>query len=226
MKLSILAFDGITTLDAVGGYEFLSRLPGMETSFFARKKGIISADTGALGLVAWEEFEDVQSTDILYVPGGPGAVPLETDEAHLEKIRQLDATSTWTVGICNGVAVLAAAGILTGKSVTTNYFYRDRVAAYGANVVPDRYVRDGKFITGAGVSASLDAGLYLSMEIGGEALAKTLQLGIEYYPAPHFPEARPEDAPDMAKMIIQQAEQNGASTIRPPAFKDFLATAG
>lgn len=224
MKLSILTFDGITVLDAVGGYEILSRLPDMETVFFAREKAIIAADTGQMGIAAWQGFDDVQNTDILYVPGGPGAVPLETDPVLLEKICQLDTSSTWTVGICNGVALLAAAGILEGHSVTTNFFYREKLASYGVEVVPERYHRSGKYVTGAGVSASLDAGLFLAREIAGEQLAQTLQLGIEYYPQPPFSEATPEEAPDFAKKIIQNIEQTGTHKSAEAPFRDVFTT--
>ena len=72
MRLSILIFDGLTTLDAIGGYEVLARLPGMETEFVAARRGIVAADTRQLGLAAFREFSEVMSTDILYVPGGPG----------------------------------------------------------------------------------------------------------------------------------------------------------
>jgi hypothetical protein len=33
----------------------------------------------------------------------PSALALEKDEYFLDKVRSLDETSTWTVGICNGV---------------------------------------------------------------------------------------------------------------------------
>ena len=144
MRLSIIIFDGFTTLDAIGGYEVLSRLPGMETEFVAVQRGVIAADTRRLGLVAWRDFAEVSSTDILYVPGGPGAFPLEQDQAFLDKIRALDATSQWTIGICNGVGLLAAAGLLTGRKATTNWFYQERLKAYGAEFVAERYHRDGK----------------------------------------------------------------------------------
>jgi hypothetical protein len=53
-------------------------------------------------------------------------------------------------------------------------------------------------VTGAGVSASIDTGLFLASLIAGEQFAKTVQLGIEYYPAPPFPEARVQDvAPEI-----------------------------
>jgi transcriptional regulator GlxA family with amidase domain len=214
-------FDGVTSLDAIGGYEVLSRIPGIEVEFIGQRRGIVAADTRALGLLAFRDFGEVTSTDILYMPGGPGAVPLETDETFLGHLRALDATSTWTVGICNGVAVLAAAGLLRGRKATTNWFYRHRLAEFGAEFVPVRYHRDGKYVTGAGVSASIDTGLFLIQLIGGELLAKTIQLGVEYYPSPPFPEKSPEEAPAEAHEVIRAFEQSGGAALLglEPAFR-------
>lgn len=224
MRLSILIFDGLTTLDAIGGYEVLARIPGMEVEFVAERRGIVAADTRRLGLVAFREFSEVTATDILYVPGGPGAFPLEKDERFLDKIRSLDATSTWTVGICNGVGLLAAAGLLKGLTATTNWFYQDRLRAYGVEFVAERYHRDGKYVTGAGVSASIDTGLYLTSLIAGEQVAKTLQLGIEYYPAPPFPEKSPLDvAPEIQERIRRFESEGGARQMRlEPPFKEMF----
>ena len=227
MRLSILIYDGLTTLDAIGGYEILARLPGMETEFVAARCGIIAADTRCLGLVAFREFSEVRATDILYVPGGPGGFALETDEAFLDTIRRLDKTSTWTVGICNGVGLLAAAGLLKGLKATTNWFYQDRLRAYGTEFVAERYHRDGKYVTGAGVSASIDAGLFLTSLIAGEQVAKTLQLGIEYYPAPPFPERRPQDVAVEIQDRIRRFESEGGrkQLVQEPAFKDMFQLA-
>jgi transcriptional regulator GlxA family with amidase domain len=227
MRLSILIFDGLTTLDAIGGYETLSRLPGMETEFVAAKRGIIAADTRCLGLAAFREFSEVTTTDILYVPGGPGAFALEKDELFLETIRRLDKTSTWTVGICNGVGLLAAAGVLKGLKATTNWFYQDRLRAYGTEFVAERYHRDGKYVTGAGVSASIDTGLFLTSLIAGEQVAKALQLGIEYYPAPPFPEQRPQDVAVEIQERIRRFESEGGKRqlALEPAFKGMFELA-
>ena len=59
--------------------------------------------------------------------------------AHL---RRLDATSTWTVGICNGVALLGAAGLLRGRKATTNWFYQHRLAEYGVSTFADLAIDD------------------------------------------------------------------------------------
>jgi putative intracellular protease/amidase len=221
MKLSIVIFDGVTSLDAIGGYEVLSRIPGMEVEWVAMKRGVVVADTRALGLLAFRELAEVDKTDILYVPGGPGGTPLETDEAFLGHLRRLDATSTWTIGVCNGGATLAAAGLLKGRKATTNWFYQHRLADFGAEFLPVRYHRDGKYVTGAGVSASIDTALYLTQLIGGELLAKTIQLGVEYYPAPPFPEKTPAEAPAEALAIVKEFEKTGGPMLlaMTPAFQ-------
>ncbi len=227
MKLTMVIFDGVTSLDAIGGYEVLARIPGVETEWVAPHTGVVVADTRALGLLAWRTLADVERTDILYVPGGPGGALLENDEAFLGHLRRLDATSTWTVGVCNGSATLAAAGLLKGRKATTNWFYQHRLAEFGATFVPARYQRDGKYVTGAGVSASLDAALFLAREIGGEMLAKTLQLGVEYYPAPPFPERTPGEAPAEAQELVRAFESVGGPALlaQPPAFAGTFGVA-
>jgi len=231
MKLSIVIFDGVTSLDAIGGYEVLSRIPGMEVEWVGVRRGVVAADTRALGILAFRDFAEVAATDILYVPGGPGGTVLETDDVFLGELRRLDATSTWTVGVCNGSALLAAAGLLRGRKATTNWFYRHRLADFGAEFVPVRYQRDGKYVTGAGVSASIDTGLFLTQQIGGDLLAKTIQLGVEYYPAPPFPEKTPAEAPPEAQAIIAAFESTGGPALLAlrPAFSgayEVLPAAG
>jgi putative intracellular protease/amidase len=228
MRLSIVLFDGVTSLDFIGGYEVLSRIPGMEVEFVAARAGVIAADTRALGVLAWKTFEEVTSTDILYMPGGPGAVPLETDEAFHAWLRAVDATTTWTVGICNGVTVLAAAGLLKGRKATCNWFHQGKLPGYGAEFVKERYHRDGKYVTGAGVSASIDAGLFLAALLAGDALAKTIQLGIEYYPAPPYPERSPEEvAPDILAVIAQFEKSGGAEELKKrPVFEGQYRVVG
>jgi hypothetical protein len=50
MRLSILPYDGFTALDMIGGYEVLSRIPGMKVEFVGENRGIIAADRRALQL--------------------------------------------------------------------------------------------------------------------------------------------------------------------------------
>jgi transcriptional regulator GlxA family with amidase domain len=50
----------------------------------------------------------------------------------------------------------------------------------------ERVVIDGKYVTGAGVSAGTDMALTLAGIIAGEDVAKTLQLATEYAPQPPY----------------------------------------
>ncbi|MDB5932725.1 MAG: Glutamine amidotransferase [Massilia sp.] len=207
MRLTILLFDGFTALDVVGGYEVLANVPGMEVEFAAVTEGVVATDTGRLGMLAYRRLDQVVSTDILYVPGGAGVSAALEDKTLLDSIRRLDALSQWTVSICNGAELLGAAGLLAGKRVTTNWFARDKVAAYGALVEHTRFKRDGKLVTGAGVSASIDAGLFLAGLLAGEATARLIQFGIEYFPAPPFGSSSPDEQPETAKATLRRIEQ-------------------
>ena len=110
--------------------------------------------------------------------------------------------TTWTTSVCTGSLVLGAAGILDGKRATTHWAYRERLAGFGAEAVAERYVIDGKVATAAGVSAGLDMALHLAGKIAGEDVAKAIQLGIEYDPAPPFDSGSPEKAaPELVDLI-------------------------
>jgi putative intracellular protease/amidase len=214
MRLSIVLFDGFTALDIVGGYEVLANVPGIDTEFITAKKGWVTADTRRLAMLGYRSFAETTNTDILYIPGGPGVFKGIHDAELINTIARLHAGSTWTIGICNGVELLGAADVLQGMQVTTNWFARERVAAYGARVQKTRYQQDGKLITGAGVSASIDAGLYLAGLIAGEEVAKTIQLGIEYYPAPPFGNGNPDDASPSAQAFVRMFEQSSIDRLR------------
>jgi putative intracellular protease/amidase len=213
MRLSILLFDGFTALDVVGGYEVLVHVPGLEVEFAAERPGLVAADSRRLGLAAYRTFDGLESTDILYVPGGPGVEAALQSRPLLDCIRRLHQTSTWTVSVCNGALLLGGAGLLRGREATTNYFDRERVASFGAIVRPNRFHQDGKLITGAGVSASIDTGLFLASLLGGPDLARTIQLGIEYYPQPPLGNGTADEQPEALKDIIRRVESTSAQRL-------------
>ena len=79
--------------------------------------------------------------------------------------------------ICSGVFVLAAAGVLGGRHVTTHWRYADALAARfpALTVVPDRlYVEDGPVITSAGSSAGIDACLHIVRTDYGSKVANSV----------------------------------------------------
>ena len=209
MRIAILVFDRLTALDAVGPYEVLSRLPGATLHLVAKERGVKRTDTGALGLVADRELYEVADPDVVLIPGGEGNRALLDDDEVLEWVRGAHRGSRWTTSVCTGALVLAAAGILEGKRATTHWAYLERLRALGADAVAERVVEDGKVMTAAGVSAGVDMALTLAARIAGEEVARAIQLGIEYDPAPPFDSGSPEKAAPALVALVRGAETVG-----------------
>ena len=203
VDIAILLFDRLTALDAVGPYEVLSRLPDARVTFVASEPGLKRTDTTFLGLMADASLADLPHPDILLVPGGPGQVDAEKDEAVLEWLRAAHATTTWTTSVCTGSLVLGAAGLLDGKRATTYWLALEELARHGATPVNERVVIDGKIVTAAGVSSGIDMALTLAAHIGGDDLSRTLQLGIEYDPQPPFDSGSEAKAPAHISRIFR-----------------------
>ncbi|MEU8540598.1 DJ-1/PfpI family protein [Streptomyces sp. NPDC048717] len=195
MQISILLYDRFTSLDAVGPYELLARLPGAETVFVAKEPGPVRGDLGTLALVADAALADVPRPDIVLVPGGPGSREAVGDPELLAWLRAADATSTWTTSVCTGSLLLGAAGLLTGRPATSHWLAYDELRAYGAEPTGERVVFDGKYVTAAGVSSGIDMALHLIGRIAGDTTAQTIQLLTEYDPQPPYDAGSPEKAP-------------------------------
>ena len=212
MDLVCLLFDGITALDIVGPYEVLQRLPEAEVKFVARSAGEIRTDNKFLALVADYSLDEVNSADVLVVPGGFATRALEGDEDLLGWIRAMDATTTWTTSVCTGSMLLAAAGLLEGKEATTHWASLERLAEYGAIPTARRVVEQGKVMTAAGVSAGIDMALTLTARIAGDEYAQAVQLGIEYDPQPPFDAGSVAKAPAaVVERLVAMYDSRGLS---------------
>jgi transcriptional regulator GlxA family with amidase domain len=212
MKTSILIFDGITALDAIGPYEVLRSVPGWEVEFVAASTGEVRTDSGHLGISADRALADVAETDIVLVPGGKGNRPLLDDDGVLGWLRDVDRTTKWTTSVCTGSLVLGAAGLLEGKRATGHWLYLEPLRAYGADPVGGRFVEDGKVVTAAGVSAGIDMALHLVGQEAGPEVAQAVQLAIEYDPQPPFDAGSPDKAPAaIVEAITAFSEAEGSS---------------
>ena len=187
MQIAIVLYPGFTALDFIGPYEVLRNLPDAEVRFVWHQPGPITADSGALVVGATHSFDETLTPDVLLVPGGMTTFEHARDEKLLDWVRTVDAGTTWTASVCSGSVILAAAGLLEGKRATSHWMAVPTLRAFGVTPVSDeRIVVEGKLVTGAGVSAGIDLGMWLAGQIAGEAKAKAIQLVIEYDPQPPF----------------------------------------
>ncbi len=194
MKIAILVFDELTALDAVGPFEVLHFLPEAQIRWVAKRKGPIQCD-GGLTVVADATLDEVRSADLLLVPGGFGARKAQHDGELHDWLRAVDATTQITATVCTGSILLASAGLLRGRRANTHWAFHDLLAKHGALPTLERVVRDGKYVSAAGVSAGIDLALTLARELLGDERAAGIQLGIEYDPQPPLDAGHPDRVP-------------------------------
>jgi transcriptional regulator GlxA family with amidase domain len=215
MQIAYLLYDRFTALDITGPHDVLNSVPGNESVFVAERPGPIRNESDTLSLVADASLDEIQSADIVVVPGGFGnRVLLEHEHLH-DWIRTVHETTTWTTSVCTGSLLLAAAGLLDGVPATTHWLARDLLAELGAKPVPDRVVQHGKIVTAAGVSSGIDMALRLVQQINGDEVAQAVQLAIEYDPEPPLDAGSPEKAPEPIVELVTAAFQAQEDTVGP-----------
>ncbi len=186
-------WPGMTHLDFTGPHQFLSRTPNSETIVASPMGGDVAAD--GLVFANTMRIADVRSCDLICVPGGVGATKVAQDAAFIAELQRLAAGARYVTSVCTGSLILGAAGLLKGRRAACHWAYAELLPLFGAIHDPARVVRDGNVITGGGVTAGIDFALTVLAEIAGEEIAQTIQLGLEYAPAPPFDAGRPELAP-------------------------------
>lgn len=220
MNIAFLLFPGLTQLDLTGPAQFLSRLPGGHVDLVWKTKDAVMTDAG-FAIVPTASFADVGKVDILCIPGGVGVADVMNDAQALDWVRTTGTSATWVTSVCTGSLILGAAGLLKGYQATTHWAWHDLLATFGAEPVKARTVFDRNRVTGGGVTAGIDFALALIAAISGETVARMIQLGLEYDPAPPFVGGSPETAGQTVveryQTVMQASLDTRAEDIRAAA---------
>jgi cyclohexyl-isocyanide hydratase len=170
-------------LDFIGFYDALTRLRVLKAldevkwDFCALQEEI--RDDQGLTMKAKRIRPDLAEFDLVFVPGGMATRQLRFDAgfvAWLQTAKDVD----YKVSVCTGALLLGAAGFLQGKRATTNINALDLLVPYCAEVVKARVVKDGDVITGGGVAASIDLGLYVVECLTDAEVARLVQKQMDY----------------------------------------------
>ncbi|MET3665408.1 DJ-1/PfpI family protein [Caulobacter sp. 1776] len=194
LQIVIALFPGVTHLDFTGPHQILCRLPGAKVTVASLLGGEIEAD--GLVFAHLPKLSDIDRCDVLIVPGGFGVTEAMGDMDFIAEIRRLADEAKYVCSVCTGSLVLGAAGLLKGKRAACHWAWRDQLEYFGAIPDPSRVARDGRYITGGGVTAGIDFALTVVAELAGDDMAQSIQLAVEYAPAPPFNAGRPETAPE------------------------------
>jgi transcriptional regulator GlxA family with amidase domain len=109
-----------------------------------------------------DDDDDGNGPDVLIVPGGEGT--RQADPALVAWLRGHAPRAGRLVSVCTGAFLLAEAGLLDRRRVTTHWAYCATLATRFPEVIVDPdpiFVRDGNVTTSAGVTAGIDLALAL-----------------------------------------------------------------
>jgi len=151
--------------------------------------------------------------DTLLVAGCPKAATTRFPAAATAWLRRVTPEVRRYGSVCSGAFLLAQAGLLDGKRVTTHWAVADRLAeAYPAVTVEADaiHVRDGQLRTAAGVTAGLDLALALVEEDLGRDIAMRVAAQLVMYfkrPGGQLQFSRKGESLPVGRSVLQEAQR-------------------
>ncbi len=183
-RIIIVAYQGVQLLDVVGPLEVFSladrfeREAGRGAAYepeVVTNSGMPFTSSSGLEIVPRRATQAIRgNVDTVIVAGGPGTPAAAADQRLLAWLRRRDHTTSRMASVCSGSFILAEAGLLDGKHAATHWSECATMARLypSITVEPDPiFVRDGKYITSAGVTAGMDLALALVEEDLGRDVA-------------------------------------------------------
>ncbi|HEY1918600.1 MAG TPA: GlxA family transcriptional regulator [Streptosporangiaceae bacterium] len=186
LDVVLVAFDGVQPIDVVGPHEVfanagdrarsLGRRGGYRVRVASVRGGPVRTESGLeLGTVPLPG--PAEAIDTLVVAGGNGSRAASADPDLTGFVRDTAGRCRRVASVCTGAFILAAAGLLDGRRVTTHWASAQKLqAAYPAlDVDPGPlYLRDGQVWTSGGVTAGIDLALALVADDLGTDVAQAL----------------------------------------------------
>jgi len=176
----MLVYDGVRLLDVTGPLEVFD----VAIALGARYRVVICSPdgqdittSGGLRIGVTCRADELATVDTLVVPGGECLVDHGPTAALIASIAHLAADARRVTSVCAGSFALGSAGLLEGRRATTHWKHTATLGRRFPTVTVDPdsiYVRDGRFLTSAGVTAGIDLALALVEEDEGDETAQAI----------------------------------------------------
>jgi transcriptional regulator GlxA family with amidase domain len=153
MKISIVVFDGFTDIDLFLMWDLFNRvrLPGWEVRIVGEK----SHHTSVTGLVTATHgsIEEANYSDVVLFVSGQGTRRMMKDALWLSRFN-LDPERQMIASVCSGALLLAALGLLKGKTATTYPTTKQLLEGFGIVVEEKPFIEHGNVATSGGCLAA------------------------------------------------------------------------
>lgn len=171
----VLLADGFEEVEAIEPIDILRRGGVEVTTASVCEKAV----KGAHGITVEADIPisqvDVSDMDLVMLPGGAGHELLDASNTVHKILNYAAAHGKYISAICAAPSILGKKMMLEGKRATCFPGYEKYL--YGAEVVGDKVVTDGKIITAKGAGAAADFG-FAMLEIlkGAETAGKIKEI--------------------------------------------------
>lgn len=179
--IAMVVFPGVQALDVVGPLDVLSEATNIVGAEMGYRLVLVSYDTepfrasNGMRMVADRALDDGDHDyDLVLVAGGGILADAPPDPRLTAWLKKIALRAREYGSVCAGAIPLGYAGLLDDKTVTTHWEFAPQLARLfpKAKVEPDRiYIRDGRLITAAGVTAGIDLALAIVREDHGADVA-------------------------------------------------------
>jgi len=158
-RIAVVAHQGVLADESQAFRDVFRRVPGAEVVTVGERIGVVGGPGGAQ--VVAVTMRDVGRVDVVVVPGGLGS------HHHNEIAWWIMASEpTWIVTSSTGSALLAAAGLLRGRTAATHWLAGPLLERHGVHVARERLVVDPPYVTCSGMASATAAALAVIDRLG------------------------------------------------------------
>ncbi|MEU6658718.1 helix-turn-helix domain-containing protein [Streptomyces sp. NPDC046821] len=177
-RVAFLVFDGVTLLDVSGPLEVLHQAGRLGHAYVpvlvSPHGGDVTTASGPI-LARTVRPADAGPVDTLVVAGADLLAERPLDDELRAAAEHLAERAARVASVCTGAFVLAGLGVLDGRRATTHWRHAATLARRHprVRVEPDAlHIRDGRYVTSAGISAGIDLALALVEDDHGADVAR------------------------------------------------------
>ena len=177
LTVGFLIVDGVYNSELVAPMDVLHHTPfhtdpdpGMRVLTVSPDGDMITTFEG-LRIVPDHSFANAPEIDVLVVPSAEHSMDSDLENSEMiEWVSDVGARARFVMSLCDGAFVLAKAGLLEGRALTTFPGDQDRFAEMFPDLDLRRgisFVHDGPMITSEGGAKSYDPAMYLVHHLYG-----------------------------------------------------------
>lgn len=194
MNVAFLIYDQVEALDLNGPLDVFIKADLLSAGSYycytvGKTKNAVFMEANSMEIIPTYDVQTAPQPDMIVIPGAnPNRVMeclLDDDFQNtvMQWIKEQYQNGATIFTVCTGSMHLSKTGILDHHEITTHSMLLDTLEQYNPKSVVKRNVRfvdEGQLITTAGITAGIDAALYLVGKHHGQDLVDTIVEFFEY----------------------------------------------